>query len=549
MSDTFVPDGSNDPPQGDFRLPFADLPRLELEKLLGEVSARAQDVLVTQGRLRHLLHAHAVIASELSLQVVLQHIVTAARELVEARYAALGVIGEHGVLDEFVHVGMDGDVVERIGELPHGRGILGLLVSHPVPVRLTDLTSHPASAGFPPHHPDMDSFLGVPIRIRGRVFGNLYLTGSANGQFSAEDEQLAVALAATAGVAIDNARLYQESEQRHRWLTASSEVARQLFAQQDERPLDMVLTTAQQTADANFAILTLVASRAHEPIQATSGALSDEVLAGMDTSAAEQVTRSGTPVLIAAPANVEAVDAPPRIGSVIVVPLLGGDHITGTLSVGRLAGRRSFTDADMHHLAGFADHAGVAMELDRVRAEQQVQRISDDHDRIGLALNDHVIQRLFAVSLGLQGLLTAIKTPAFQRRIKGYIDILDTTIRRIRADVYDVEATPGHHTRSLQNQVLTTVDDHPTPLGFPTTVTFKGQLGRAISDTLADDVAAAVQNALAVVAGNAGEGSAELRVDVDGDLITVECLDGDALRSWSVHIPSDGLLALASEGC
>jgi GAF domain-containing protein len=506
------------------------------------VSARAQDVLVTQGRLRHLLHAQAVVASELSLQAVLQHIVTEARELVEARYAALSVIGEGGLPDEFVHVGLDGDAVERIGEPPHGCGILGLLVIHPVPVRLADLTTHPAAAGFLPHHPDMDSFLGVPIRIRDRVFGNLYLAGSANGQFSAEDEQFAGALAATAGVAIDNARLYQESEQRHRWLTASAEVTRQLFAKQDEHPLDMVLQAAQQAADADFAVLALVTAPAQLQIQATSGVLTDQMLAGMDTSAAEQVARSGVAVLVAAPEGAEAVDAPARIGSVIVVPLLAGEETMGTLSVGRLAGRRSFTDADMNHLAGFGGHAAVAMELDRVHADQQVQRICDDHDRIGLALNSHVIQRLFAVSLGLQGLLSANKNPAFQSRINGYIDILDTTIRHIRADVYNVDVTPRQHTRSLQNQVLTAVDDHTTVVGFPVTVTFKGQLGRAIPNALADDVVAAVRNALTTAGGHTNTACAELRVDIDGDLITVERIDGDTPSTWTARIPSDGRL-------
>ncbi|SFQ95993.1 GAF domain-containing protein [Lentzea waywayandensis] len=545
MSHTFATAGADDPPRDDFRLPFADLPRLELEKLLGEVSARAQDVLVTQGRLRHLLHAHAVVASELSLQAVLQHIVTAAQDLVEARYAALGVIGDHGVLDEFVHVGMDGNAVERIGELPHGHGILGLLVTDPVPVRLADLTTHPAAAGFPPHHPDMDSFLGVPIRIRGRVFGNLYLTGSANGQFSSEDEQLAVALAATAGVAIDNARLYQESEQRHRWLTASAEVTRLLFAQQDGHPLDMVPKAAQQAADADFAILALLTTSAQLKIQATSGVLTDQMLAGMDTSAAEQVACTGVPTVVAPPAP---ADAPARIGSVIVVPLPAGDRTTGTLSVGRLSGRRSFTDSDMHHLADFGGHAAVAMELDRAHSDQQIQRISDDHDRIGLALNNHVIQRLFAVSLGLQGLLAANKTPTFQSRVNGYIDVLDTTISHIRTDVYDVDVTPGHHTRSLQNQVLTAVDDHTTSAGFPATVTFKGQLGRAIPGTLADDVVAAVRDALTTIAGHTDTTRAELRVDIAGDLITVECVDGHTQSStWSARIPSDGLLVPRGE--
>jgi GAF domain-containing protein len=445
------------------------------------------------------------------------------------------VIGEHGELDEFVHAGTD--TAQEIEERPHGGGILGLLVTHPVPVRLADLTTNPVVAGLPPHHPDVDSFLGVPIRIRDRVLGNLYLTGSANGRFSTEDEQLAVALAASAGVAIDNVRLHQESEQRHRWLTASAAVTRQLFAQQNEHPLDMVLKAAQQAADADFAVLALLTAPAQLRIEATSGVLTDEELAGMDTSAAARVACSGVPALVAGP---EAADAPSRIGSVVVVPLPAGEKTIGTLSVGRLTGRRSFTDADMNHLAGFGGHAAVAMELGRAHADQQTQRISDDHDRIGLALNNHVVQRLFAVSLGLQGLLAANKAPAFQSRVNGYIDVLDTTISHIRADVYDVDVTPGHHTRSLQNQVLTAVDDHTTSAGFPATVTFKGHLGRAIPSTLADDVVAAVRDALTTTAGHTDATRAELRVEMAGDLIAVDCVDGHTRSStWTARIPSD----------
>jgi GAF domain-containing protein len=517
MSDTFSAGSSDGSPQGGFHLPFADLPRTELEKLLDEVSARAQDVLATQGRLRHLLRAHAVVASDLSLQAVLQHVVTSARELVGARYAALGVIGEHGLLDEFVHVGMDKNTVERIGELPHGRGILGLLISYPAPVRLADLAAHPAAAGFPPHHPAMDSFLGVPIRIRDRVFGNLYLTGSANGQFSAEDEQLAVALAATAGVAIDNARLYQESEQRHRWLTASTEITQRLFAGLDEDALDLVLRTAQQTASADVATLALVTEPGQLQITATSGGLPGQPRMDTDLGMAEEVARSGTPVLVLSPSEAGAV---PR-GSVVVVPVLAGGRIMGTLSVARLAGRRSFTDADMNHLAGFAGHAGVAMELDRMHTELQIQHTTEDHDRIGLALNEHVIQKLFAVSLGLQGLIAASKQPVFRDRINGYIEILDTTISRIRTAVYDIdigsERTPG-----LQDRILAAVDDHTPALGFPVTTTFHGQLGRVMPGALADDVVTAVHEALTTVASHANTTRAELRVDIDGDLITIE---------------------------
>ena len=157
-------------------LGFPDVPRLELDELLAQLVDRAGDVQAAQGRLRGLLRANALVAGDLSLPVVLRRIVVAARDLLGARYAALGVIGRDGGLEQFVHAGMDDGLVARIGELPRGRGILGLLTSEPVPIRLADLSAHPAAAGFPPGHPPMGSFLGVPVRIGEEVFGNLYLT-------------------------------------------------------------------------------------------------------------------------------------------------------------------------------------------------------------------------------------------------------------------------------------------------------------------------------------------------------------------------------------
>src|ERR1700733_14127094 len=179
-------------------LGFPDVPRLELDQLLVQLADRADDVRATQGRLRGLLRDNALVAGELSLPVVLRQIVGAARDLLGARYAALGVLGRDGGLGQFVHAGMDEELVARVGDLPRGRGILGLLISAPVPIRLADLAAHPASTGFPPEHPPMTSFLGVPIRIGEKIFGHLYQTERRDGgEFTAEDEELALALAAT----------------------------------------------------------------------------------------------------------------------------------------------------------------------------------------------------------------------------------------------------------------------------------------------------------------------------------------------------------------
>ncbi|MDT7610172.1 MAG: hypothetical protein QOG96_4675, partial [Pseudonocardiales bacterium] len=211
-------------------LTYPDLPRLELDALLGQLVERAQEVLSTQGRLRGLLRANQMIIGDLALPVLLRRIVEAARDLVGARYVALGVIAADGHLAEFIHVGMPAEQVEQIGHLPQGKGLLGALIDEPSPIRLRTLSDDPRSSGFPSAHPPMDSFLGVPIRVRGEAFGNLYLAESTNGQFSAEDEGLAGALAATAGVAIDNARLYAAARTRHEWVRASAAITSRLLS-------------------------------------------------------------------------------------------------------------------------------------------------------------------------------------------------------------------------------------------------------------------------------------------------------------------------------
>ena len=241
-------------------LAFPDMPRLELDELLVQLVDRAGDVLAAQGRLRGLLRANALVAGELNLPVVLRQIVGAARDLLGARYAALGVLGRDGELEQFVHAGMDDALVAAIGELPRGRGILGLLISEPAPIRLASLSDHPAAAGFPPGHPPMGSFLGVPVRIGEEVFGNLYLTERiAGGEFTADDEQLAVALAAAAGAAIANARRYAESEQRRRWLDASAQLTPLLLADNQKEPHALIAGHAAAAADADFAVLAVPA--------------------------------------------------------------------------------------------------------------------------------------------------------------------------------------------------------------------------------------------------------------------------------------------------
>ena len=330
-------------------LGFPDIPRLELDQLLVQLVDRADDVLATQGRLRGLLRANALVAGELSLPVVLRQIVAAARDLVGARYAALGVLGRDGELEQFVHAGMDEKLVARIGDLPRGRGILGLLIRQPVPLRLADLSGHPASAGFPPGHPPMTGFLGVPVRIGEEVFGNLYLTErTRGGEFTAEDEQLAIALAAAAGAAIANARQFAESEQRRRWLDASAELTPLLLSGTAVQPHALITQLAAAAADADFGTLAVP----HDADQVIVTGVSGELAAGMmnqvaalPDSLAGQAIRTGKPSLVTGGGrDTVAAALGTGTGPLIVVPLAAGEQVRGALMLGRVAARPGYTE-------------------------------------------------------------------------------------------------------------------------------------------------------------------------------------------------------------
>src|SRR5688572_14826159 len=200
--------------------PGSPLSGMRLTELIGEVQERLAAVVRSQERIQHLLDAFLSVSNGLDLDSTLRRIVESAAELVDARYGALGVLGRHGGLSAFITTGIDDELRAIMGHLPEGKGVLGQLITEPYPLRIPDLSLHPSSVGFPPHHPPMKTFLGVPVLVRGEVFGNLYMTEKQHGEFTAEDEAVLTALAAAAGVAIDNARLYEESEVRRRWLAA-----------------------------------------------------------------------------------------------------------------------------------------------------------------------------------------------------------------------------------------------------------------------------------------------------------------------------------------
>lgn len=429
-------------------LSFPSVARLELDELLDQLIARATEVKLTQGRLRGLLDASHHITAGLELDDLVQRIVESARALVGAHYAALGVVRD-GRLIRFVHVGMDAATVERIGELPQGKGVLGCLIDDPRPLRLTDLSTHEAAVGFPEEHPPMHSFLGVPLRAGGTVYGNLYVTESERGDaFSAEDEQLLTALAGAAGIAVENALLLDTARRREAWQAASARLASDLLAGElpPEAELQHLLEAAVDVAGAHGAAITEVtdADPGRATVSAAAGQLHD--WAGRTAATAGSITQAaldaGGPVLIVDAASdartTGVVDRAPEVGSVLAVPLSssrGGPGTRSVLVLTRAAGEDVFGAVEAEMLLGFAVHATTAVELARGRRDRETVRALEDRERLVLSLSEQVLQRVQRVGLALTSTASGAD-PALRDHLLAQVAELDDVARAVRDTVF-----------------------------------------------------------------------------------------------------------------
>ena len=513
-------------------LEFPAVARLELDELLLQLVDRAQDVMATQGRLRGLLRATRTVASDLSLDVVLRRIVEAACELVESRYGALGVTARGAEsLEQFIHVGMDPRLVDEIGHLPRGEGVLGALIHDPRPVRLEDIASHPAAVGFPAGHPTMRTFLGVPIRVRGEVFGNLYLTEKRGGRvFTAEDEELVAALAASAAVAIDNARLFGQAQHREQWLQASADITRHLLGDGD-RPLELIVHRAREVACADTAALALGEQDGeHLRLDITAGDGASRLAGGVlavDASLAGRAIREHAPLFAAeAPAEIaELLDGEPGLGPVMVVPLITSRASAGAVILGRRRGAEPFTDADLEMAAAFAGHVAIALQLAESRAAQNRLTVLEDRDRIARDLHDHVMQRLFAVALGLQGLAEAEDQPNRAKRLATYVEDLDSTIREIRQSVFELRGRSAAGGTGLRTALRAIVDETTRAFAFEPHLLVDGPLDSAVDPVVADHLFAVVREALSNAARHAHCRGASVTVTVAGGRVTAQIVD------------------------
>jgi signal transduction histidine kinase len=481
-----------------------------------------------------LLDALLVVGTGLDLQSVLHRIIGAAVELVDARYGALGVIDDVRLLSQFLTVGIDDATAAEIGPLPRGGGILGLLIDDPRPLRLHDLNNHPAAFGFPAHHPPMRSFLGVPIRVRDEVFGNLYLTEKVGGaDFDDDDERVVLALAAAAGVAIENARLYDDVRHRERWLQASAEVTTALLSgTEPDEVLQLVAARARDLAEADFAAIVLPLGGTLV-IEVANGASAERVTGRRidpEASLIGDAFRGGATIAIDDihesphwPNNSEALD---DFGPIIIVPLVaGGGARHGVLWVGNLMGGRRFRDAHRTMLEAFADQAALGLELARQRRETEQLSLFRDRDRIARDLHDTVIQRLFATGMQLESSMRFMTAPEASERVQGAVGDLDKTIKEIRSTIYSLQRSDRSTSSSLRARIVELIEELTPALGFTPNLRLEGLVDTRVSTNVGENLLPVLREALSNTARHARADRADVSVVVDDESVTLTVTD------------------------
>jgi len=395
-------------------------------------------------RAERLLDTGLALAAELSLPVLLQRIVDLAAELTGARYGALGVLAtDEAGLSDFITSGLSHEQRTAIGELPRGRGILGVLIREPASLRIRAITEDPRSSGFPPNHPAMRSFLGAPIRAHGRVFGNLYLTDKQGAsEFTDDDEAAILVLATQAGVAIANAQLYAELQLRERWLDSVREVATSLLVgDRSRKTLQLVAERARELGNADMATISVPEGEGLRIVVADGAGAHD--LLGVEVpllgSLSAEVIRTERAMVVAdagrSPLTQPMVSVA-RVGPMILVPLALRSAAGGVLAVGRLAGRPGFGPADIPLLESFAEQASVALEYARAVSEISRLGMIEDRERIARDLHDGVIQSLFAVGIGLQGTAAVVGDPRLADRIQQFVSEIDRVIGDVRSYIF-----------------------------------------------------------------------------------------------------------------
>ncbi|MGZ5368210.1 MAG: sensor histidine kinase [Aeromicrobium sp.] len=517
--------------EGSVNFQFPEGRRLEFDLLLGQLFERAHEVMETQERLGNLIRATNSVVSDLDLPTVLTRIAESAKQLVGARYAAMGVIGEDGHLEQFIHVGMDDSIVEQIDHLPEGKGLLGALIQDPQPVRLRTISSDQRSSGFPTNHPPMKSFLGVPIRVRDEVYGNLYLTDHVNGEFSADDEELAQALAASAGIAIANARLFEESRYRERWSTALADTNRYMLADEEEDGLQFLIERVLELADADIVCVLHVVHDGDDLVVDRAVGQSADVLLErtfpLEGTVCQEVLSAGHARMVNSGHEYPSHGFLHLAGvkEALLVPFDVSALERGVLAVARSSGRSGFQRRDLDMTASFADQVTLAVQRTRSRENSQWMEILEDRSRIARDLHDHVIQRLFAAGLSLQAIASGLGPGEPAQRITAQIVDIDETIAQIRQSIFALKTDGRNPASGLRARIREVVDRVADQLPISPKLRFLGPVDLMSDREVTDDAAAVVTEALANVVRHAQASSVAVTISAANSELSIDVVD------------------------
>jgi signal transduction histidine kinase len=408
--------------------------------------------LLDEQRLQRLIDAGRTLVSELDLEVLLERLLEIAAEITQAEYVALGILDPSKThLERFVTRGIDDETYRRIGDLPRGRGVLGVLISHPEPIRLSNVGSHPESYGFPPGHPVMKTFLGVPVRIRGEIFGNLYLTEKAGGRdFTEEDEASIVVLSDWAAIAIENARLYQAAEERRsdlehavRGLEVTTAIARAVGGETDlDRVLELIVKRARALVDARG--LTIMLAEGPDLVVAATAGEIDRDLRGRRIPAAgtvaSQVMRTGRPERISPEAD-HSTAATALLGiefeTALIVPLEFRGRAIGVLTaIDRLEDGPQFDRDDEELMLSFAASAATAVHTARSVGEERLRLAIEgaelERQRWARELHDETLQGLGSLQILLSSALRQPDAESREKAVRGTLEHIGREINNLR---------------------------------------------------------------------------------------------------------------------
>ncbi|MGW4631987.1 GAF domain-containing protein [Nocardia sp. NPDC004415] len=525
------------------------LSQLRLRELLGEVQDRIAQIVDVRDRMDRLMEAMLVVTAGLDLDNTLRTIVHTAIELVDARYGALGVRSADKTSDqlsEFVYEGIDDRTRVLIGDLPRGHGVLGLFFADPRPLRLTDLSRHPSSVGFPDHHPPMRTFLGVPVQVREEIFGNLYLTEKAGGQeFTEDDEVVVQALAAAAGIAIENARLYEQSRVRQQWLEAIRDVATELLA---GSPSAEVLRLAAERGQALTGSACTFLALPEDPdvppeeigelvVVAAAGADAERLI-GTPLPLADRHTgeafHSGRAVTTHSPADIPILVSTDRFGPVLTLPLRAHGIVTGVLTSVFPAGAVLPGESDQALLSTYADQAAVALQLADTQRRMRELDVFADRDRIARGLHDHVIQRLFAVGLSLHATMQRARSGEVRNRLEDTIDDIQAIVGDIRHSIFDLQSNTTTDSATYRKRLHDIITGMTADSGVRTTVRLAGPV-TVLEPPLTDHVEAVLREALSNAVHHARASTVAVELTVRDDVTIEVSDDGIGIPAETTH--------------